>query len=170
MFKRFVAGVAAGTVALAGAVALAVPAGATESAHCPTGRWPSAVDGRPEQAQAGMTGAALWHNRTGWHLRVSEEGSDRAVFTGNIAVDGRIISVERRTEGGDIVLAGNPHQQWFRFTNYGAVDGIDFVTRCSSFVKVTLYMNGEKLPTEQIYVGRAGHHPATNAFTIERAA
>ena len=112
----------------------AAPAHATTSTPttCPPGRYPVAtVGGVPTDAKAGMTGMAVWFDAKGWHLRVSEAGPDRAVFTGSIATDGVLKSVKRHTERGDIKVELGAHRAVFRFTNYGAVDGIDFVLPCS---------------------------------------
>src|SRR5262245_32930299 len=91
---------------VAAPIAAAVPATAAaasttstgESSTCPSGHYPASVVGRPTSVKVGMTGMAVWADRHGWHLRVSEAGKDRAVFTGRITTDGTIKSVTRYTE------------------------------------------------------------------------
>jgi hypothetical protein len=115
-----------------------------------------------------MTGLALWADRNGWHVRVSEAGADRAVFTGSISTDGVVKSVRRHLERGDATLDISRHRVTYRFTNYGGVDGIDFVVPCSSYVRLSVALDRHALPTSDIAIGHANQHPASNPFTISK--
>jgi hypothetical protein len=166
------AGLAGLTFAAGMAGVLAGPAGATTTttttAACPTGTWPSTDEGRPTQAERGMTGVALWHDHLGWHLRASEAGPDRAVFTGHISTDGAIGGLARHLEGGDVVATRGAHDIWFRFTNYGGVDGIDFSLACASGFRLNVAMNGAPLPLAKIVIGPSNAHPASLPFSIHK--
>jgi hypothetical protein len=172
MFKRLVAGSLA-SVALAGIsiVAGGSVAGATTGASsCPTGSWPAYTEGRPLAAKAGMTGVALWHDSSGWHLRESEAGPDRAVFTGTVSTDGVLVSVRRHLEGGDVTVRPGPHSVGYRFTNYGGVDGIDFGAVCGSAIRVTAYLDGRAVPVSQIVIGAGNTHPSAQPIVIHKVA
>ena len=152
---------------------VSVPA-ANATTSCPGGQYPAGlVDGHPTTAKAGMTGLAVWRDHGGWHLRVSEAGRDRAVLTGSITTDGVIKSVKRHTEARDftIKLSKRPGTQTvaYRFTNYGGVDGIDFVVPCSSYVRFATSFDHTALPTGKIVVGHDNEHPASNPFKISKA-
>ena len=150
---------------------VAVPAAtAATSSSCPGGHFPQElVGGRPAGVKAGMTGMAVWQDHYGWHLRVSEAGLDKVVITGRIYTDGNIHSLKRFTERGDVKLSG-PHRVVYRFTNYGGIDGLDFVLPCSSYVKFAVSFDHVALPTSHIVIGHDKQHPATNPFTIAKPA
>ena len=134
--RAAVAGLA--VAALVGSGAGAAAAGAEEAAEpaaestgCRVGTWPAEAEGQPVAFQAGAAaGAYLWHSATGWHLRVTHPGSSKAVFRGTIASGARLHGVARRTEAADAVVTTGRHRIGFRFTNYGAVDGVDFRVGC----------------------------------------
>jgi hypothetical protein len=145
-------------------------ANAATSSSCPGGHFPQElVGGRPTGVKAGMTGMAVWQDHYGWHIRVSEAGLDKVVITGRIYTDGNIHSLKRFTERGDVKLSG-PHRVVYRFTNYGGIDGLDFVLPCSSYVKFAVSFDHVALPTSHIVVGHDKQHPATNPFTISKPA
>jgi hypothetical protein len=174
--KRWMAGGLAGACMLAGTIAVAAPAAsaattaAPAASTCPGGHYPAAIVGVPTKAKVGMTGMALWADSHGWHLRVSEAGPDRAVFTGAVTTNGVMRSVARHTEGGDLVLSVGDRAVAFRFVNYGHLDGIDFVVPCSSVVHFAIAMNGKALPVNEILVGSGNHSPSTNPFSIHKVA
>ena len=174
MFKRLAAiTIVTATVVAGGAFAGAATATATETAtkaSCATGSWPSSVEGRPSGVKVGMTGVALWHDRTGWHLRASEAGLDRAVFVGTVSTDGALVSVRRHLEGGDVTLRPGPHSVAYRFTNYGGVDGIDFGALCGSTIKVTAVLDGHVVPASHIVIGAGNTHPSGQPVVIHRVA
>ena len=156
--------------ALAGAATNDTTTNTASSASCSTGRWPASVEGRPSGVKVGMTGVALWHDTTGWHLRASEAGPDRAVFVGTVSADGALVSVRRHLEGGDVTLRPGPHSVAYRFTNYGGVDGIDFGALCGSTLKITAVLDGHLVPASHIVIGARNTHPTGQPITIHRVA
>ncbi len=172
---RIIGTLAAGAVLATGTLAVAAPgAGAAPEASasaCTTESWPANVNGRPA-VHPGATGVYLWHGTNGWKLRVNEPGADRAVFTGTIRVDGQLVSwgrhLENRGEGTVTRVAAG--RAAFRFVNYGGVDGLDFVTRCSSTVRIRVKVDGVAVPASQIFIGADGHHPSSLPTTITRGA
>jgi hypothetical protein len=173
MFKRLLLTTVAGAIVVGGSVvggAAVAGASTTTASKCDTHAWPKAVEGRPPAAKVGMTGVALWHDATGWHLRVSEAGPDRAVFTGTVSTDGLLVSVRRHLEGGDITLSPGPHSVGYRFTNYGGVDGIDFGALCGSAIRVTANLDGHPVPVSHMVIGSGNRHPASQPIVIRRVA
>jgi hypothetical protein len=169
--KRWVASTMVGACVLGGTALVALPAATAApaaAATCPGGHYPAAVVGVPTKAKVGMTGMALWADRTGWHLRVSHDGHDRAVFAGAVTTDGVIKAVGRHTEAGDIVLSIGARRVLFRFVNYGHLDGIDFAVPCSSEVHLAIALNGKALPVKDILIGAGNHNPSTNPFSIHK--
>jgi hypothetical protein len=171
MFKRLVLSTL-GAIVVGGLVGGSAVAGAstTTTSKCDTKAWPAATEGRPPAAKVGMTGVALWHDVSGWHLRVSEAGPDRAVFTGTVSTDGLLVSVRRHLEGGDVTLSPGPHSVAYRFTNYGGVDGIDFGALCGSTIRVTANLDGHAVPVSHVVIGSGDTHPASEPIVIHRAA
>lgn len=164
MFKRLIATVAGATLAFGGVAVAAAPAGAS---HCPGGSWPDYVQGKPPSAQVGNTGLALWRDTGGtWHFRASEAGADPAVFKGQISTNGVIHAVDSHLEGGDVNYAKTRHSVWYRFVNFGYVDGLDFVVRCASRIRVSGTMNGHYVDTGSIFIGDGDVHPESNPFAI----
>jgi hypothetical protein len=176
MLQRLVLSTLAGAIVVGGFVGGASVAGAstatstTTASTCATGAWPAGTEGRPPAAKVGMTGVALWHDVSGWHLRVSEAGPDRAVFTDTVSTDGRLVSVRRHLEGGDITLSPGPHSVVYRFTNYGGVDGIDFGALCGSTIRVTAFLDGHVVPVSHVVIGAGDTHPPSQPIVIHRAA
>jgi hypothetical protein len=172
MLKRLLLTAVAGAIVVGGSVVATGVAGAstTTTTTCATGAWPAYVEGRPPAAKIGMTGVALWHDIGGWHLRVSEAGPDRAVFTGVVSTDGKLVSVRRHLEGGDITLTPGPHSVAYRFTNYGGIDGIDFGALCGSTIRVTASLDGHPVPVSHIVIGAGDKHPASQPIVIRRVA
>lgn len=168
MLQRFLSVVLIGA-AFGWTLTTAVPAGAAEG-DCPSGAWPSYTAGRPTSVKVGMTGMALWRDGSGWHLRVSEAGRDRAVFKGTITTDGRLAYVGRHLEGGDATISRSDDRIGFRFTNYGGVDGLDFRAACGTELTIAGSMDGRRLPPTRVVIGGANTHPGSVPFTVSRAA
>ena len=56
-----------------------------DHAACPDTHWPAAVQGMPTNLHAGARGGDyFWHDKNGWHLRVTHHGKRKVVFTGRI--------------------------------------------------------------------------------------
>jgi len=162
-------------VLLAPATALAAtgPAAATTATTattCTDGHWPAAVQGVPTLFHAGApAGDYIWHDAYGWHLRVTHRGTTRAVFSGRIVSSAPMTARPVRLEGSDfIALSADRLTLTYRFTNYGAVDGLNFRTDCARRLTFAGSLNGTKLPISRIWVGRANHHPLQNPFVVTR--
>ena len=170
---RITSGLAAAAWLATGSIALAAPAGATdaETNTCSTTEhWPASAEGRPA-AHPETDAVYVWHTSRGWRVRVNDPGTDRAVFTGSVKVDGQVFAVGRHLESGrEGVLNTDAHAVYFRFVNFGGVDGLNFRTRCSTTFALKVKRDGVTVPAEHVYAGASGQHPSSVPLTIDRAA
>jgi hypothetical protein len=67
-------------------------------------------------------------------------------------------------------LAASPNKQTisFLFTNYGHVDGLNFITHCSTSIYFAFQSDGHTVPADKIIIGHNKVHPAGDPFTITR--
>jgi hypothetical protein len=136
------------------------------------GSWPPLAEGRPLSFLSGSDGVYLWHDPDGgWALRVTHSGPhDRVIFSGSLTTSGKFVGVQLIGGGGnDIVAIGRAkHTVFFRFVNYGWVDGLDFATHCSAAFTVKVYVEGQLAPTGEVHLGQGGGNPISNPFDIVR--
>ena len=156
------------------AIAMLVPAAAsaaetTTDRSC-AGHWPTTAQGKPTMFAAGArAGDYLWHDRAGWHLRVTKVSSTTAIFTGRIHADRPMRVAGVALERGDtITLSTDRLTLTYRFANHGHVDGLDLTTDCATRLRISGSMNGALLPTSRIWIGSNGRHPLQNPFTITK--
>ena len=160
--------IAGPTAASATVVTRARPAGcetATDDA------WPAWTNGRPANVDPKTAaGAYLWHDGTGWHLRATHKTDARRVFSGTIVTTGRFVGVSSvRLEGHDSrTVSADHHTIAFRFENHGAIDGLNFRTRCAPSISFTFVSDGNMLPTSKVTIGHGGVNPASDPFSIAR--
>jgi hypothetical protein len=145
--------------------------GASTTACPSTGRsgaWPAVADGAP--ARDG--GVRVWHDTAGWHVRVTHDTLHDRVFTGEIVTTGTLIDVHAvRLEKNDYIKAGpGGHKLYFRFNNYGGVDGFDFATHCAPWLAFGFRTDGRLVPLSHISVGASAFHPKHDPFVIRRTA
>ncbi len=177
MNVKRIAAVGAMTAALVGVSAtsaLAAPSSSTTpkpaaSTCLPAGHddaWPLLVNGRP----ARDPGVRVFHDATGWHVRVTHNTLHDRVFSGEIATRGALVDVHAvRLEKNDYLKVGADHHTLvFRFNNYGGVDGFDFATHCAPALEFGFASDGHVLAPSRISIGAGGHSPAHDPFVIER--
>lgn len=151
-------------------VAAAAPATATTTATtCDAGHWPASVQGRPRFHVGSRAGDYIWHDATGWHLRVTHPGTRAVVFSGTIKADQALSVKGARLESQDTFTLSADHKTvTYRFVNHGRIDGLDFTTACAKQLAFGGRMNGLRLPDSRIWIGRFGHHPLENPFVVRR--
>ena len=144
------------------------PAASTSGATC--GALPSYVEGRPAHLHVrGATGDYLWHDSTGWHLRVTHPTRSRMVFRGVITASNPMKFQRVRDERRDkVTLLNGGKTLVFRFVNYGGIDGVDFTDSCASTMKVALALNGHRVGRNHIYIGAHSARPGHDPFVISR--
>jgi hypothetical protein len=148
-----------------------VPTTDGSSSACAGGAWPASVQGAQAVAAGTAAGDHLWHDATGWHLRVTHVGTTRAIYTGSIHANRPLNVHGYRLESGDTFTLSADHLTvTYRFANYGKVDGLDFTTDCATRLGVGGRLNGALLPVRRIWLGRTMRHPLQNPFVILRNA
>jgi hypothetical protein len=152
------------------AATTASPTTSTATATCDEERWPLSAEGQPVTFRSGArAGDYIWHSATGWHIRFTHASSSRVIFSGRIVSDAALTVTPYRLEPGDTFTLSADHKTvTYRVRNYGHIDGLDFRTACASRLTFGGSMDGVKLPTGRIWIGRAGRHPLQNPFVILR--
>ncbi len=146
----------------------ASPKAAACSSADPSGAWPAVVNGVP----AHDPGVRVWADAAGWHVRVRHDTLHDRVFTGEIVTTGTLIDVHPvRLEKNDYLKAGpGGHKLYFRFNNYGGVDGFDFATHCAPWLAFGFRTDGHLVPVSRISVGATAFHPKHDPFVIRHRA
>jgi hypothetical protein len=159
-------------VLAASAVAILAPAAvfATEptTPACPDTHWPAAVQGKPTNLKAGARGGDyFWHDKNGWHLRVTHAGTRKVVFTGKIVSSTPIKVTGVLLEKKDaFTLSADKKTLTYKFNNYGHIDGLNFTTACAQHLSIRGSMAGKKLPVTRIWLGVRHVHPLSNRFVV----
>jgi hypothetical protein len=158
-------------VLAASVLGLVIPAAAmaTEpTTPCPDTHWPAAVQGKPTNLQAGARGGDyFWHDKNGWHLRVTHHGTRKVVFTGRIVSSTPIKVTGVLLEKKDaFTLSADGKTLTYRFNNYGKIDGLDFKTDCAQRLRLSGSMAGKKLTVGRIWLGKRHVHPLSNPFVV----
>ena len=170
-------GVAGATlVSLAtGSVATAAPAhqrpsAATQQPERCRHPLPDVVLGNPDVKAHDAEGFYVFHTGD-WQLRVTHPGTNKVVFAGVITATRPINLRTRHLEKRDRVVFSNHHKTVaFRFTDYGAIDGLSLDTHCAEKVTFKLWINGSLAPVSSIFEGKdrvAGE--TSNPFTVQRS-
>lgn len=130
---------------------------------------PSQVLGDPGLSAGAASGARVWHDATGWHIRFTHPGTGPEVFTGVIRSPQPITVRGYRLEGEDSLrLRNRGRTVTFRLVNRGAIDGIDLTDRCAINTSFTFYRDGRRLATGDVLLGAQGAHPTSNPFVVQR--
>ena len=135
------------------------------------GGWPATVQGEPTGFGPGdQAGVYLWHDDSGWHLRVTHQNDTHQAYSGVLTTTGLFSDVDAvKLERNDSFVVGpDRHTIAFRFNNYGGVDGLDFRTHCAEGVHFGLWADGQPLPAADVFMGQTGQHPAAVPFDVAR--
>lgn len=160
------------TTTAAGAATTAPKAGASTSCLANhDDEWPDWVNGQPAGFDAGDNGGVyLWHDTSGWHLRVTHKTDDRVYVSGTILTRGVFSDLEGvQLERNDHFEVSPGHDAVsFQFNNYGHIDGLDFRTHCAPALQFNFQADGHQLPASRVVIGHEDRHPDTDPFTIWR--
>jgi hypothetical protein len=112
----------------------------------------------------------MWHDDTGWHVRVTHKTDALRTFTGELVTAGRFVGVSSvRLERDDWRhVSPDHHMITFRFVNYGGIDGLNFRTRCAPSIAFTFGTDGNVLPADKVIIGHGASNPASDPFSISR--
>jgi hypothetical protein len=131
---------------------------------------PSAVIGDPGLKAGAASGARVWHDGSGWHVRVTHAGSGTQVFRGVVTSPQPITAHSFRFEKGDSYRVSNHgHTLAFTLVNHGAIDGIDFTDRCAVNTRFSFARDGHRLPATDVYLGASQVHPLGDPFLVQRS-
>jgi len=142
------------------------------AAACDRAPWADRVQGTPTNFTAGSRGGDyLWHNATGFHLRVTHKNDNRVVYTGEITSPTPLRIDPVKLEKGDYVHLSATHKTiTFAFVDYGHIDGVNFHTDCAAYLTVSHLNAGNlRLPADRVYLGAHEVHPAKVPFTLHRS-
>jgi hypothetical protein len=156
------------TTSASGSTIAAPTPGATACDRAP---WELKVQGRPHSFSGRDRGGVyLWHNTTGFHLRVTHRTNERVVYSGVITSSAAMRMDPVRLEKGDYVRISASHRVIaFAFGNHGHIDGINFHTDCAQRLTVSHLRAGlHRLPTDRVYLGVTKAHPAHIPFVVHR--
>jgi hypothetical protein len=135
---------------------------------CPDTHWPASVQGRPTNLHAGArAGDYIWHDRNGWHLRVTHHGKRKVVFSGTIVSTTPMrVSGVRLEKRDAFKLSDDKLTLTYRFTNYGYIDGLNIKTACSQSLQISGSQGTSALPVSRIWLGKRHVHPLSNPFVV----
>jgi hypothetical protein len=138
---------------------------------CTGGAWPLSVQGMPAVRAGSAAGDYIWHDATGWHLRVTHASTVGYVFSGTIRANRPLHVTGYRLETGDkFTVSADRLSVTYRFVNHGRLDGLNFTTACATRLAMGGRLNGAVLPVRRIWIGHNGRHPLQNPFAILRRA
>ncbi len=139
------------------------------STTCAGGAWPRTVQGMPAIHAGSAAGDYLWHDATGWHLRVTHPGASLVGFSGTIRANQKLHVRGYHLETGDtFTVSADGLSVSYRFRNHGRLDGLDFTTECATRLGVSGRLNGVLLGVRRIWIGHYGVHPLQNPFVVAR--
>jgi len=161
----------AGTAVLATSQAAVAAKPKTCTVVTDDGHWPAYVNGQPAGIDPHTTGAIyMWHDKNGWHIRVTHRTNNKRTFSGQITTGGKLVDVKpvRLEKNDKFVVSADKHSVTFLFKNYGFIDGLDFRTACAPSLSFGFQSDGKTSPTSRIVIGKGATHPASNPFVINR--
>lgn len=140
---------------------------------CIKASWAQAVQGAPGVFTPGADAAYLWYDADGgWALRFTHAtAQDKVIFAGSLQVaSGQFTDVTAMTNRGhDIVaLSANKRTIYFRFVDFGLLDGLNFATHCTKAFTVNLHASGTVVPAGRVYLGSSSANPPSDPFKVAR--
>ena len=161
------------TTTLPTALPIPLPPPSAPADSCLKAGWAQAVQGAPNSFAPGADAAYLWYDADGgWALRFTHATvQDKLIFAGSLQVaSGQFTDVTAmRNQGHDIVaLAPNKRTIYFRFVDFGLLDGLNFATHCTKSFTVNLHASDTLVPAGKIYLGSSSANPPSDPFKVAR--
>ncbi|GAB3659786.1 hypothetical protein GCM10027589_21110 [Actinocorallia lasiicapitis] len=157
-----------------GLVAVAPSPATATTDTCDVKQWRDRVQGRPVKLHAGSrSGTYLWHDKRGFHVRVTHKRHDKRVYRGSLTSDKQFVNIKAvKLEKVDkLWLSIDKKTLYFQLNNHGLIDGFDFRLACGTTLTVADLKIGDRtLPKRQVYLGKWRQHPAHVPFTVRRKA
>jgi len=126
------------------------------------------LEGKPSAFQQGNMGYFMWQDKDGFHLRTNAAGT-KHIFNGSIRTNGKFGDIFVKMPGADDSSYVNSDRDKinFNFTNLSGEAGIDLSVKGGTDVTFELFMDGETIDPEDIYIGSDGWHPGNSKFTLQ---
>ncbi|MDA8300281.1 MAG: hypothetical protein M0005_01760 [Actinomycetota bacterium] len=161
------------TTTVSGALPSPAPPPSAPADSCVKAGWALAVQGAPGSFTPGADAAYLWYDANGgWALRFTHAAvQDKVIFAGSLQVaSGQFTDVSAMTsQGHDIVaLSGNKRTIYFRFVDFGLLDGLNFATHCTKAFTVNIHASGTLVPAGKVYLGSSSANPPSDPFKVAR--
>ena len=133
------------------------------------------VGGRPQGFDRGdRSGAYVWHDDSGWHLRTTDPRAEDHHYSGVITITGGDFSALKpiKLETDDWVRGDGPRTIRYNFQTYNGIDGFDFeASPCRSGARETMTFSltyeGNASP-DKIDIGTDDEHPSAATFSTGR--
>ncbi|SFL36022.1 hypothetical protein [Pelosinus propionicus] len=128
------------------------------------------IEGKPSEFQpSNSVGYFLWQDRDGFHLRTSAAGTKHK-FSGSIRTNGKFGDIFAKMSGTDDSSDMNNDRDKidFNLTNLSGEAGIDLYVKGGTDITFELFMDGETVDPENIYIGSEGWHPGKSKFTLQQ--
>jgi hypothetical protein len=131
------------------------------------------VQGAPVSFTLGADAAYLWYDPDGgWALRFTHAGNgDKLIFAGSLSTPtGQFTDVTPVSDKGRDIVALSPDKRtiYFRFVDFGLIDGLNFATRCARVITVNVHASRGLVPANEIHLGANGTSPPGNPFKVGR--
>jgi hypothetical protein len=128
----------------------------------------SVAAGQPRTDDSSPVGYFVWHNDDGFHLRTHGPGAEHR-FVARLTTNGTFKDLDKSMLEKDdhLKLSKNGHRLTIRFHTFDGFDGVSFRVDGGEHLTFNLQLDGQKISTDNIFVGQDRSHPPTNAFRIE---
>ena len=140
---------------------------------CAKPGWAQAVQGAPASFNAGSDAAYLWYDPDGgWALRFTHASApDTQIFAGSLSVtSGQFLDLTSLSDRPRDIVALSPDKRtiYFRFVDFGILDGLNFATHCTKAFSVNIYEDGSLLPVGGVHLGSTAASPPSDPFKVTR--
>lgn len=117
---------------------------------------------------ASAAGYCLWRGPAGFHLRAHGRPGEAHRFVAYLHADGRFhdVALVRAESYDGVAIIDQGQTLAIRFSTYNRTDGVNFRIAGGGYRWLDLRLNGERIATDQIYLGAPDRHPAANPFLI----
>jgi hypothetical protein len=141
----------------------------TPTKRCTTRVWDPSYLGRPSRLAAGApVGAYLWTDGRAIHLRTYNNSNTPVRFSGTVSAKVSMPTAKFYLEpDADSVSVGRTAAS-FSFSSAYDLDALRFDGRCVTKLTVKLFINGQPMPPNQIFIGANNINPPSSAFVLSR--
>jgi hypothetical protein len=130
----------------------------------------SPIQGEPTITDDMPTGYFIFRSNgdDGLHLRTHGPGTEH-VFDAVLRTKGTFENVDLvKLEGDDSVdVVDGGHKMVIHFHTFDGIDGVNFTVNGGERLRLNLKLDGNLIPTDQIFLGAQGRHPRHNPFGVK---